>query len=259
MDITILGLVAGLLLLAIPLYAFHRFGAPLIKSTLVAATRMVVQLLLIALYLKYLFEWNSWWINLLWAVVMVLVAAFTAQRRTKLKMSVVLLPICIGFFSAALVVGLYFLVIVLRLGNPFDARYFIPIMGILMGNMLGVNFLGLSTYYEGLRRETSLFKYLLGNGATHIEAVTPFVRQALQKAFTPCIVNMAVIGIISLPDTMTGQILGGSMPGIAVKYQIMIVIITFSSSMLSFIISLALADKKSFDSLGRMKDIFTHP
>lgn len=259
MDITILGLVAGLLLLAIPLYAFHRFGAPLIKSTLVAATRMVVQLLLIALYLKYLFEWNSWWINLLWAMVMVLVAAFTAQRRTKLKMSVILLPICIGFFSAALVVGLYFLVIVLRLGNPFDARYFIPIMGILMGNMLGINFLGLSTYYEGLRREISLFKYLLGNGATHIEAVTPFVRQALQKAFTPCIVNMAVIGIISLPDTMTGQILGGSMPGIAVKYQIMIVIITFSSSMLSFIISLALSDKKSFDSLGRLKDIFTHP
>lgn len=256
MDITIIGLLAGLLLLAIPIYAFYRFGAPLIKSTLVAAARMVIQLVLIGLYLKYLFEWNSWWINLLWVMIMVIVAAFTAQRRTRLKMSIVLLPLCVGFFSAALLVGLYFLVVVLRLGNPFDARYFIPIMGILMGNMLGVNFLGLSTFYEGLRRESSLFKYLLGNGATHFEAVTPFVRQAIQKAFTPCIANMAVMGIVALPGTMTGQILGGSLPGIAVKYQIMIVVITFSSSMLSFVISLAMSDKKSFDSQGRLKDIF---
>lgn len=258
MDITIIGLVAGMLLLAIPLYAFYRFCAPLIKQTLVAAARMVVQLLLIGFYLKYLFEWNSWWINLLWVVVMVAVAAFTAQRRTKLKMNVVLLPLCVGFFSAALLIGLYFLVIVLRLDNPFDARYFIPIMGILMGNMLGVNFLGLSTFYEGLRREQSLFRYLLGNGATHLEAVTPFVRRAIEKAFTPCIANMAVMGIVALPGTMTGQILGGSLPGIAVKYQIMIVVITFSSSMLSFAISLAMSDKKSFDSLGRLKDIFSN-
>jgi len=258
MDISIIGLVAGILLLAIPIYAFYRFGAPLIKQTLVAAARMVVQLLLIGLYLKYLFEWNSWWINLLWVIVMVMVAAFTAQRRTKLKMKIVLMPLCVGFFSAALLIGLYFLVVVLRLGNPFDARYFIPIMGILMGNMLGVNFLGLSTFYEGLRREQSLFRYLLGNGATHLEAVTPFVRRAIEKAFTPCIANMAVMGIVALPGTMTGQILGGSLPGIAVKYQIMIVIITFSSSMFSFMVSLAMSDKKSFDSLGRLKDIFTH-
>lgn len=259
MDITIIGLVAGMLLLAIPIYAFYRFGAKLIKPTLFAAARMIVQLFLIGLYLKYLFEWNSWWVNLLWVVVMVVVAAFTAQRRTRLKMSVVFLPLCVGFFSAAFVVGLYFLVIVLRLGNPFDARYFIPIMGILMGNMLGVNFLGLSTYYEGLRRESTLFKYLLGNGATHFEAVRPFVSVAIGKAFSPCIANMAVMGIVSLPGTMTGQILGGSLPGIAVKYQIMIVVITFSSSMFSFIVSLAMSDKKSFDSFGMLKDIFAKP
>lgn len=257
MDITIIGLVAGLLLLAIPIYTFYRFGAPLIRSTLVAAVRMVAQLGLIGFYMKYLFEWNSWWINLLWVMAMVVVAAFNAQQRAKLKTKVVLIPLCVGFFSAAILVGLYFLLVVLRLDNPFDARYFIPIMAILIGNMIEVNYLGLSTFYHGLRHESTLFKYLLGNGATHFEATRPFVRLAMEKAFTPCIVNMAVMGFISLPDTMTGQILGGSLPGIAVKYQIMIVVITFSSSILSLIISLFMSDKKSFDSLGQLKDVFS--
>ena len=63
---------------------------------------------------------------------------------------------------------------------------------------------------------------------------------------------MAVMGLVSLPGTVTGQILGGSSPGIAVKYQIMIIVITFSASMVSLAVTLYLTDRKSFDSYGRL-------
>ena len=126
-------------------------------------------------------------------------------------------------------------------------------MGILMGNMLGVNVMGLNTYYDGLKREQQLYYYLLGNGATHLEAVTPFLRQAMEKAFAPCIANMAVMGIVSLPGTMIGQILGGASPDVAIKYQMMIVVITFAASMLSLMITLYLADRRTFDEYGRIK------
>ena len=84
MDISWFSMAVGLLLMGIPLYIFWRFGVKLVNSTVVATVRMVVQLFLIGLYLKYLFIWNSAWINLLWVAVMVGVASFTATNRTHL-------------------------------------------------------------------------------------------------------------------------------------------------------------------------------
>ncbi|NPD92416.1 ABC transporter permease [Xylanibacter muris] len=254
-DISYISMVVGLLLMAVPIYIFRFFKVPLISSTVIATVRMVVQLFLIGLYLKYLFVLNSPWVNFLWVILMVVVASFTAAVRTRLRRRTILLPLCVGLSASALCVGLYFLFVVLRLANPFDARYFVPIMGILMGNMLTVNVMALNTFYDGIERERQLYYYLLGNGATHLEAVTPFVRRAMEKAFAPCIANMAVMGLVSLPGTMIGQILGGSAPGIAIKYQMMIIVITFSASMLSLVITLFMADRRSFDGFGRLKDV----
>ena len=251
-DISYLSMAVGLLLMALPVYFFHRLGARLIQSTVIATVRMVVQLFLIGLYLRYLFEWNSPLVNFAWVLIMVLVATFTAAR---LRLRTIALPLFSGLLATAVVVGLYFLVLVLRLDHPFDARYFVPIMGILMGNMLSVNVIALNTYYDGLQREHHLYYYLLGNGATHLEAITPFARQAVEKSFAPCIANMAVLGIVSLPGTMIGQILGGSAPGIAIKYQMMITAITFSASMLSLMLTLRLADSRSFDVYGRLRNV----
>lgn len=254
-DISILGLIMGLLLFGIPLYAFYYFKVAMVRQTVIAAVRMVVQLFLIGLYLKYLFEWNNAWINLLWVIIMVLVATFTGVKRVEVKAKLLFLPLCMGMLGSAVIVGLYTLIVVLGLSHPFDARYFIPIMGILLGNMLGVNVIALKTFYEGIQREHQLYYYLLGNGATHLEAITPFIRQALDKSFAPCIANMAVMGIVSLPGTMIGQILGGSAPGIAIKYQMVIIAITVAASMLSMMIALYLADRKSFDVYGRIEKL----
>lgn len=256
-DISYISMVVGLLLLGIPIYFFYYFGAALVKSTIIATVRMVVQLFLIGLYLKYLFIWNSPLINFLWVLIMVLVASFTAARRTKLRCRKIVMPLSVGLLVTAIVIGMYFLVFVLRLDHPFDARYFIPIMGILMGNMLTVNVMALTTYYDGLQREQHLYYYLLGNGASHLEAITPFVRRAIEKAFAPCVANMAVMGIVALPGTMIGQILGGSAPGIAIKYQMMIIVITVSASALSLLLTLYLADRSSFDAYGRLQNVRT--
>ncbi len=81
------------------------------------------------------------------------------------------------------------------------------------------------------------------------------MREAVIKSFTPCIANMAVMGIVALPGTMIGQILGGSSPDVAVKYQMMIVVITMASSMLSLILSLWLSTRRAFDGFGRIREI----
>ena len=140
----------------------------------------------------------------------------------------------------------------LRVENVFSARYFIPIFGILMGNMLSSNVIALNTYYSGLKREQQLYRYLLGNGATKAEAQAPFIRQAIIKSFSPLIANISVMGLVAFPGTMIGQILGGSSPNVAIKYQMMIMVITFTASMLSLMITISLASRKSFDAYGKL-------
>ncbi|MBR5150123.1 MAG: ABC transporter permease [Bacteroidaceae bacterium] len=254
-DISIGSLLMGLLLMAIPVFFLWKYNTGLVRSTITGLARMVVQLFMVGLYLKYLFLWDNPWLNAAWVVIMVVVATETALTRTKLKRSVMMCPIMVGFVSGALLVGFYFLGIVLRLDNVFSVQYFIPVLGILMGNMLGVNVIGLNTFYSHLRRESAYYYYMLGNGATVSEAVAPFVKQAMVRAFSPAIANMAVMGLVALPGTMIGQILGGSSPDVAIKYQMMIIVITMSASMLSIAVTLILVRKLAFDADGRIKDV----
>lgn len=266
-DLSLTGLALGLLLMALPVWCLHHWRTGLVGPTLTATARMIVQLYLVGLYLGCLFELNIWWVNLAWGLVMVAVATGTAAQRTQLKPTLLLAPLAIAFLVAALLICAYFLGLVQGLATPpegegfrwrelFTARYFIPIFGILLGNMLGVNVLAVSTYYEGLRREQQMVDYLTGNGASLSEATAPLFRQAIIKAFNPCIANMSVMGLVAMPGTMIGQILGGSAPGTAIRYQMMIAVITFAASMLSLVITICLARRRSFDAMGRLQDVF---
>lgn len=251
-DISYISLAVGLLLLIIPLFYLWKFKTGLVQATIIGTARMIVQLFLIGIYLKYLFLWDNPWINFLWVIIMIFIASQTALSRTQLKRKILFIPVSIGFFCSVICIGMYFIGIVLRLENIFTAQYFIPIFGILMGNMLSSNVIALNTYYSGLKREQQLYRYLLGNGATRAEAQAPFIKQAIIKAFSPLIANIAIMGLVALPGTMIGQILGGSSPNVAIKYQMMIMVITFTASMLSLMITISLASRKSFDAYGKL-------
>ncbi|MCK9181127.1 MAG: ABC transporter permease [Bacteroides sp.] len=255
-DISFSSLLVGMFLMGIPCFYLWKYKTGLLKATIIGALRMIVQLFLVGVYLKYLFYWDSPWINFLWVIIMIFVATHTALSRTRIKAKVLMMPIAFGFFISVVLVGLYFLGIVLQINNVFSAQYFIPIFGIIMGNMLSSNVIALNTFYSGLQREQQLYSYLLGNGATRSEAQAPFISEAMVKAFSPLIANMSVLGLVALPGTMIGQILGGSSPDVAIKYQMMITVICFSASMLSLIITIRLASRKSFDAYGRLQEVF---
>ena len=102
-----------------------------------------------------------------------------------------MIPISIAFFVTVVLVGLYFLGFVLKLDNIFSAQYFIPVFGIIMGNMLGVNVIGLNTYYAGLRREQQLYYFLLveaNRGIYHskhsLNPTVPLMQLALQTTYS---------------------------------------------------------------------------
>lgn len=255
-DLTYMGLGLGMLMMLVPFYFFWRFRTGLLSAAVLSTVRMTIQLLLIGVYLRFLFKWDNAWVNVLWMAAMAVVASHTAVSRTVLRRKVLFVPVFVGLLVTVLLVSLYFLGVVMGIGDVFAARYFIPVVGVLFGNMLTVNVMALNVYYGDLQREQQMYYYLLGNGATRFEAVLPFLRSAVTKSFSPCIANMAVLGIVSFPGTMIGQILGGSMPEVAIKYQLMISVITVVASMLSLVVTIALSMRRTFDEFGRLRPIF---
>jgi putative ABC transport system permease protein len=253
LDITWYNLALGYLLLLIPLAVFRYYRTGLIRETLWAAVRMTVQLLLVGVYLEYLFRWNNGWVNLAWVLLMIGAASGTTVRRSGLNLRLFFWPVSLALFAALLIVNGWFLMVVLRLDFFFESRYFIPITGMLLGNCLKTNIMGLSTYFRGLQKGQLTYRWYLANGATRAEAVVPFLRTALQDAFNPNIATMAVMGLISLPGMMTGQILGGSSPAVAIKYQIMLMITIFVASMISVLLTILLANRFAFDGFDRFR------
>ncbi|MEA3450479.1 MAG: ABC transporter permease [Bacteroidota bacterium] len=255
-DISYLNLAFGYLLMIIPILILAYYKTGLVKDTIIAFIRMTIQLFLVGFYLKYVFEWDFWWLNLLWALLMVFVATLTIGRRSNMKKSVFIIPIFTAILTSLVIVDVYFLGFVIKLENIFSAMYFIPITGMILGNCLRSNVIALDTFYRKLNRDRTLYRFLIANGGTREEALLPFMKESLRTAFNPTIANTAVIGLISLPGMMTGQLLGGSSPDLAIKYQIMLIITIFVASILTVFLTIKIVNMFVFDKYDRLKTEF---
>ncbi|MGQ0673253.1 MAG: ABC transporter permease [Hyphomicrobium sp.] len=200
------------------------FRLGLEKSLAIAALRMVVQLALVGLVLKFVFAQSSVaWTGLV-AVVMLAAAAYESVSRQERPLA--------GWMGYALgagppfVAGLLatFLGVAAIIGaDPWYApRFLLPVLGMVLGNALSGVCLVLDAVGEGLTRERAAVEARLALGATRFEATGDVLRRGLKTGMVPILTTMTASGLIALPGMMTGQILAGAEPLEAAKYQIMI-------------------------------------
>jgi putative ABC transport system permease protein len=123
----------------------------------------------------------------------------------------------------------------------------------VLGNSLNHNIVGLSSYFNGLSEKSDLYYFLLTNTSNIKLALRPFIGESIKSGLNPLIGTMSVIGLISLPGMMTGQILGGSSPVIAIKYQIMIMLAIFAGCTINLFLSIILSNRFIFDVYGKLK------
>ena len=255
-DISIYSLLLVFLLLVVPVILSRIYSLGLIKPLLSSAARMTIQLVLIGVFLKYLFLWNNAIINFLWLTVMILVAVFSAIRGSSMKPGKILIPVFISFALATLAVIFYINMFVIRLDYVFDARYLIVLGGMLLGNSLRGNIVGIDTFYKSIRKDAKKYLYVLSLGATHHEAMRPYLKESIRLALKPTIASMATIGIVALPGMMTGVILGGASPEVAIKYQIMIMISIVVSTIISVLLTILMTSRVCFSKFGILSDRF---
>ncbi|PKP22632.1 MAG: iron export ABC transporter permease subunit FetB [Bacteroidetes bacterium HGW-Bacteroidetes-21] len=258
-DIGWLNLLIGLLILIFPLWILQKYKTGLAKDALISSGRMVLQLLLVGFYLEFLFRINLWWANILWLLVMIVVAAFTMIGRTGLKWRKFLLPNFLALLFTLLFVDVFFLMLVVQMKTVFEARYLIPVSGMILGNAMQNSIIALNDFYNEIKTHPAVYRFSLANGATLRESLKSYYKNALIKSLNPTVAKMAVIGLIALPGTMTGQIIGGSSPVTAIKYQIMLMVVIFAASAISSWLCLILSSRYAFDDMGNLRKGIFYP
>lgn len=257
-DLSLTSLLLAFALLAVPALLSRTFGIGLVRPLFSAVLRMSFQLILIGFFLKYLFHWNNAWVNLTWLVVMILVAVFSAIHGSSMKPGRILLPVFMAFSVATFAVVFYFNAFVIRLDYIFDARYLIVLGGMLLGNSLRGNIVGIDNFYRSIRKDTKYYLYVLSLGATPQEALLPYLQQSVRLALKPTLASMATMGIVALPGMMTGVILGGASPEVAIRYQIVIMLGIVVSTTVSVVLTIQMTMKICFTKYGALRrDIFS--
>ena len=251
-DIGHAGLAACYLLLLLPLGAMLWLKIPLIGQTVVSVARMTVQLLLVGFYLQFLFELDDWRLTTLWLVVMIVVADVSILRGTHLCVRCFAAPLFLSLVVGTALPLFFFVALLLRLPHWMDPQYVVPIAGMILGNCLRADIVGIRTFYDSIRKSNRAYLRRLACGATRAEAVRPHLRDACSAALAPTVASMATIGLVALPGMMTGVILGGSDPATAIRYQIAIMIAIFCGTAVTVVSAILLTLRSAFTPAGTL-------
>ncbi len=242
------------LLLLIPLGMAWYFRIGIVRRMLVAILRMTTQLMAVGVALIYVFRWDNIWVNIGWVVAAIGFATFSAINNSELNYRTFLGPIFAALFLSAGSILLFFNGILLDLDNIFSAQYLIIIGGMLLGNALKGIVIGIAEFYKAIHKDRDRYLYHIAAGAGQMEALIPFFRGGLKASLNPSIASMATMGIVFLPGMMTGQIIGGSSPDTAIRYQIAIMITIFVCITLSVAFTIFFSARRSFDDFGNLKE-----
>jgi putative ABC transport system permease protein len=230
-------------------------GLRLHRRLLWAAVRMVVQLLLVGWLLRTVFALDSPPATL--AIIVLMVAA--AAREVAVRPAQRLRGMA-NYRIGALVVGssgmatvLFALFTAIRPTPWYEPRYLIPLMGIVLGSVLNSASLGLDTFFSGVAQGRAQIEARLALGATRNEALAPLIRDAVRRGLIPIVNQMSAAGIITLPGTMTGQILAGMDPLEAVKYQILLMFLLTGGSGLAAVGAVYMASWSVTDDRHRLR------
>jgi len=247
---------ASVFLLVIPVVIFNiRYQLKTNRRLIYVLFRMTLQLSVIGVVLQFFFNLNNPLVNLVYVLFMLTIACRSMLKSTNLPIKVFGPAIWVAVFVPQMIVLLTFNFAVAGFDQIFDAQYLIPIGGMLLGNSLSGNILAISSFYSKLRDQERTYYYMLGLSANRSEALKPYFTSALLSSINPTMASMETIGLVALPGMMTGQILGGSIPLTAIKYQIAIMVAIFVTRYFTAILAIKLTSRKAFDDYDRLLPI----
>jgi len=244
LDLVDLAMVYGLILLVAALSRLRGVGQE--RALLWSTLRMTVQLLAVGYLLHYVFALSKPWLVVLILLVMNAFALQVVAGRVKKK-----LPNFNRIMAVALTTGcglgtIILCHMVIGITPWYEPRYLIPLAGMIIGNSLTGASLASERLMAELCDRRDEIETALCFGATAATASREAVRNAFTASMTPSLNAMAAMGVVFLPGMMTGQILSGTSPSVAVTYQIAVMCAITASVAISSLIILHMGVRASF-------------
>lgn len=225
--------------------AFLKLG--LFKSLIWATLRAFIQLMLIGYVLTYVFQLNNLPVILSILLIMCLIASREAVQRLKKTPFQARLETFLSLTASSFIVGMIVVVLLISPRPWYSAQVMIPIFGMIIGNSMNAIALSLERMYSEMHTHIAQVEQLLAFGATPWEAARDSVRKSLTAGMMPTINSLTVVGLVSLPGMMTGQILAGMDPSSAVRYQFVVMIMIASAVAIGCLLIIGLSYKKMFN------------
>lgn len=211
-----LALTFSLVLIAMAVSYREKLG--LEKDLLIGSVRAVIQLLAIGAILKFVFQLDNVWFTTLILLSMVLNAAWVAAKRGAGIANAPL--IAFVSISGGLLVTLGCLLAVGAL--RYQPSEVIPVSGMVVGNSMVATGLLFKTLLQAFAAQRGEVEAKLCLGATPREAGRTLLQSSIRTALVPTVDGMKTLGLVQLPGMMTGLILAGADPQLAIRYQIMV-------------------------------------
>jgi len=248
-----LALAASLvLLLALMSWRLH-LGVE--RRVLIAAARSAVQLSLIGLVLEVLFGQTSLPLIGLMALVMLSVAGWEVMARQKRGYAglwgygIGTLSMFLSSFSVLILA----LTVIIGVEPWYQPQYLIPLLGMLLGNTMSGVAIALDNLTRNAWEARGRIEARLLLGETWDAAIADIRRDSLRAGLIPIVNAMATAGLVSLPGMMTGQILAGSPPMEAAKYQLMIMFLISAGTGLGSVAAVWMGSRRLFDERQRLR------
>ena len=226
----------------------------LAAQIIIAGIRTVIQLLLIGLVLKVLFAHVDLLYVATLSILMLLIAGREVMARQKRRFSG-LWAYGLGtlsMFVSSFSLTVYALIVVVGTEPWYTPQYAIPLLGMMLGNtMTGVS-LALDKLTTSAWEQRSIIEARLILGQDWRTAIGDITRDSVRVGLMPMINAMAAAGLVSLPGMMTGQILSGTEPVEAVKYQILIMFLITAGTGFAAMLATWIGARHLFDDRQRL-------
>lgn len=239
-----LAIASALVFLAAAIAAWQRIG--LARGFLWGGVRALVQLVAVGYILTWVFALDRWWVVLLALVVMLAAATATitgrhrGQRRTVGTIAGAAMLLGSGLTLA------YVELLVVRVSPWYAPRYLVPLFGMIVGNAMNGAAIAVERLTSEMTARRAEVEAYLALGASPAQAAAEPVRLALRAALLPAVNSLMVVGLVTLPGMMTGQILAGASPLLAVRYQVMVVFMLAGAVALTSVIVVLLHRRTFF-------------
>ena len=220
LDFTDLAWASGMMAIAIAISVWQKLK--LEGQLAIASVLTVVNLLLVGLILKTVFQLDNPWAVLAILTVMLAIASVVAGNRIGKKIPRLLLVVGGAILTSTALTVSYTNLLVIQPQTWYQPQYIIPLVGIVLGNAMNGAALAGERLASAISAHQLEIETHLSLGATPQQAIVRYRQDAIRAALIPTINAMMVVGVVTLPGIITGQLLSGVDPLNAAAYQILI-------------------------------------